>query len=344
MADPVRITLDNPLLHTRLRHEFAQAEYCKNKAKHKKQIIKSKDNTLKIQTDTYKFTNETVDIYKQISIDNSVNVNSNEAIYTFDNQITDKLNIFDLDKNIIAKIPNPKVAFKTILGYIKRKNKKQLALITLAVMVMVMGIGASYIGWRDNRVVQVKAAELTKQANQTNENNNVSTPNSALSTVKPSTNAVANYNVASDLPRYLIIPKYGVKSRVMSVGVTNTGAMAVPKNIYDTAWFDQSAKPGQKGAMLINGHVSSWTANGVFYNIKKLVADDIIQIQRGDGTIFSYKVVKSQVFDANSVDMKSAVTPVIPGKQGLNLITCTGSVKPGTDEFDKRIVVYTVLQ
>jgi LPXTG-site transpeptidase (sortase) family protein len=128
---------------------------------------------------------------------------------------------------------------------------------------------------------------------------------------------------------------------VKPLGLTAKNQIAAPNNVFDAGWYTGSAKPGQPGAMLIDGHVSSWTAHGIFYNLKKLQPGDKLQIQRGDGTTFTYKVVKSRVYDAAQVDMKAALSPVTTGKPGLNLITCDGSVIKGTSEFDKRLVVFT---
>jgi hypothetical protein len=92
--------------------------------------------------------------------------------------------------------------------------------------------------------------------------------------------------------------------------------------------------------MLIDGHVSSWTSHGIFYGLKTLVAGDTIQIERGDGAILAYKVVKSQTYTTSKVDMAAALTPINPRKPGLNLITCTGNVMAGTNEFNQRVVVF----
>jgi sortase (surface protein transpeptidase) len=152
--------------------------------------------------------------------------------------------------------------------------------------------------------------------------------------------ATDDYIVDPNLPRYLIIPKLGVNARVLSVGVDSKGALETPNNIYDTAWYDQSALPGQPGAMLIDGHISSWTAHGVFYGLKTLSAGDIIKIQRGDGVIFSYQVIKTQIYNFSNVDMAAAMSSIDPAKAGLNLISCTGDVIPGTNEFNERIIVF----
>lgn len=215
-------------------------------------------------------------------------------------------------------------------------SKLQLAFTTMAIVMVFVGGYLSLSAWHTNTLAQAQAAKLTKQANSKSESSSA-----VLSTVKPKAPTVASYTVAPNLPRYLMIPKLGLKARVLSVGTTKTGALETPNNVYDTAWYNKSAQPGEPGAMLIDGHVSSWTAHGVFYGIKNLSTGDVVKIQRGDGTTFTYKVVKSQVYSASDVDMSAAMEPVVAGHNGLNLITCTGDVIPGTSEFNKRIVVFT---
>lgn len=166
----------------------------------------------------------------------------------------------------------------------------------------------------------------------------------SLSIVRPSKKALATYQVAPSLPRYIIIPKIDVNARVGSVGLTASGAIGTPSNVYDTDWFNQSSKPGETGAMLIDGHISSWNANGVFYNLHQLQPGDVIEIQRGDGKMFTYKVSEVKIYDKNSVNMKSVLAPIDPSRPGLNLISCYGDVIKGTNEFNKRIVVYSTEQ
>jgi LPXTG-site transpeptidase (sortase) family protein len=95
--------------------------------------------------------------------------------------------------------------------------------------------------------------------------------------------------------------------------------------------------------MFIDGHVSSWTADGVFYNLKSLKPGDSIQVVRGDGKTFTYTVKLVQAYNANNVNMTQALTSIDPSKPGLNLMTCTGNVIKGTSEFNQRLVVYSVL-
>jgi len=216
-------------------------------------------------------------------------------------------------------------------------SRSQWLLMSLAFIVLLIGLGVSYQAYVTNRHSAQQISVLSKQVDKQSSSNG---SNVLPSTTKPSAVAIKNYVVASDLPRYIRIPKIGVFARVLQVGVTSTGNLGTPPDIYDTAWYNGSNKPGQPGATLIDGHVSSWTSKGVFYSIKNLVAGDFIQIQKGDGSYVDYHVVKTVVYNSNDVDMQAAVLPINPSVPGLNLITCTGQVIKGTSLFNKRVIVF----
>ncbi len=231
-------------------------------------------------------------------------------------------------------------------------SRPQIALGVMAVIVFVVGITVSIQTVKTNRLAAAQVAALSKQlADKPKEPKETSSTGSSAmgtttnadaipSTAKPTTTAVTQYTVPADNPRFIKIPKLGVNARVRQTTIGKNNELGTPSNVYDTAWYAASAKPGQPGATLIDGHVSSWTTNGVFYGIKTLVAGDTIQIEKGDHSVVTYRVVSSQTYDADHVDMRAAVSPITVGKSGLNLITCTGSVKPGTSEFDKRVIVF----
>lgn len=221
----------------------------------------------------------------------------------------------------------------------RRVHAKNMLVTAAACSIFVTGGILTFDGWRANHTVEAQAQALTQAANKA-ETAGSADP-AAPSTVRPSQAEVASYTVPANHPKYLVISKLGVKARVKTLGVDKSGQLQTPSNVFDTGWYSGSSLPGQSGAMLIDGHVSSWTTNGVFYGLKTLHPGDVVQIVRGDGVTFNYKVVKSQVYDANNVDMGAAMSPVVAGKPGLNLITCTGQVKPGTSEFTQRLVVFT---
>jgi sortase (surface protein transpeptidase) len=213
--------------------------------------------------------------------------------------------------------------------------------IVIAIGLLVIGTGISWRDWHANALASSQAAKLISDANHNFKRVGTSSLTAtAPSTIKPTADTISSYQVPPDSPRYLTIPKLGVYARVLSVGLTSQGALSTPGDVYDTAWYNQSAKPGQPGAILIDGHISSWTTNGVFYNLKSLLPGDQIKVERGDGSMFNYKVAKVQTYSADNVNMTEVVNPIDPSSPGLNLISCSGDVIPGTNEFSERIVVF----
>lgn len=159
---------------------------------------------------------------------------------------------------------------------------------------------------------------------------------------------VDEYTVPAGQPRYITIPKIGVvKTRILSVGVTSTGELDVPKNIGDTAWYNKSALPGQGyGAVLIDGHNGGITRDGVFARLGTLEKGDEITIERGDGKQFIYKVVENESMaleDVNKTGMVKMTKSADESKEGLNLITCDGKWVPRLKQFDRRIMLRAVI-
>lgn len=214
----------------------------------------------------------------------------------------------------------------------KSRRRPQLALTALAVVVFLIGVGVSIDGFRKNQEVE---AQITRGVV-----NAEGSADDQLDDTEPTPQAVKSHAVPLDAPRYIIIDAIGVKARIKALDTKASGELEVPKNIFDVGWYQSGNKPGQDGAMLMDGHVSSPRKAGVFKKLPNLRTGDVIKIERGDGRVFQYRVVKTKAFAADKVDMQSTVVPITPGKSGINLITCHGKVKPGTTDFSERFVVY----
>lgn len=211
----------------------------------------------------------------------------------------------------------------------ERLKQPQTMLVVAGIIVFLFGITVSIMGLKTNKQVgaQASTARHAVHHEDADENPDEKDPG-----------PVGSYQVAPDLPRRITIPKIKVNARTLALGVKSDNQLKAPTNIYDTGWYQQSAKPGENGAILIDGHVHGPSKPGVFYNLKKLVPGDSITVERGDGQVFTYKVVKSQSYSKDAVDMAAAITPVVPGQQGLNIITCNGSLK-GTS-YEERLIVF----
>ena len=351
-----KISLSEPGLRLRLRREDTRFNYNKRNLK----LIKDSDiqgisipvNKVSV-SDKSSFLKTHIDTFP---VNRSINHQDEHTVKSFQSPILKYIE----NQGVISSmndepiIGENKTSSKNITKVIKKSFFKY-GVTGLAIFLIGFGSYSTIIGWRANNLVKEQANKLTTMANQLANlgkiplttanpiNSGSKIPNGVLSTSKPA----AYYNppfAASPLdPVRLIIPSIGVNSLVAPTGLTSSGALGVPYNVFYTAWYNQSAFPGQQGAMLIDGHVSSWTSKGVFYNIKNLKPGDLMEVTNKAGTTFTYSVVKSQIFGANSVDMTSAITPVTPGTPGLNLITCTGDVIPGTSLFNQRIIVYSSL-
>lgn len=241
---------------------------------------------------------------------------------------------------------------KTITSETKTKNRRififQIALAISAFAILVLGAFVSWQTIKANRLATSAVSQLTKANKDKPTATDTATTDSVASDIVPSTTPPTarefdQYVVAPDLARYIKISKISVNARVTQVGVDSKGAVGVPRNTNDASWYIGSAKPGDSGATLIDGHVSSLDYKGVFHDLKKLVAGDNIQIILGNGSVLNYSVVTSRYYNDNNVDMVAALSPITSGKSGLNLITCAGKIKPGTASYSQRLVVFAIL-
>jgi sortase (surface protein transpeptidase) len=218
----------------------------------------------------------------------------------------------------------------------QRRSKLQMTLVGMAILVFGLGLLVNVQTLQTNHDAKAQVSALASKADN---DDSGATP----SETKPT--GGRPYSVAPNLPKYLKINKLGVSSRVIALGVTTKNELKAPTNIYDTGWYNASANPGDTasmGAVLIDGHVHGPTLPGVFYNLKKLVAGDTIQIVRGDDQIFTYEVRKVQNYDADKLVMGMTLNSIEPGKAGLNLITCGGKFNKVTQQYEQRTVVFAV--
>lgn len=157
-------------------------------------------------------------------------------------------------------------------------------------------------------------------------------------TTKPS---LDDYKVAADAPRALYIAKLNIAARIMPMGVTADNSVEAPLNIYDSGWYTGSSKPGKSGAMFIDGHASGQTRQGLFGYLDTLKAGDEVIVEKGDGARLTYVVRAAETVPKDAVNMAKALSPITPGANGLNLMTCTGSWVADEETYDERVIVYT---
>ena len=163
---------------------------------------------------------------------------------------------------------------------------------------------------------------------------------------EPTEAEVAEHTVPASNPRYLSIEKLNIKrARILSMGLKSNGELNTPANIFDVGWYDASGTPGSGRTLMLDGHNGGPNVIGVFKYLNKLFEGDLIKIERGDGEIFTYKVVENKEVALSESDsyMKTALTSAVPGVEGLTLISCTGEWSQTQRTYLSRQFVRAVL-
>src|SRR5262249_24450428 len=91
--------------------------------------------------------------------------------------------------------------------------------------------------------------------------------------------------MARSVPTSLYIPRISVQAKIVSLGLTPSGAAAVPplSSPFLTSWYDLGPTPGQPGTSVILGHVDSAKVGpAIFYNLGELRAGDLIYVTLED--------------------------------------------------------------
>lgn len=131
----------------------------------------------------------------------------------------------------------------------------------------------------------------------------------------------------------------GVDAQVESVGLAADGAMDVPKNYDNVAWYNLGAKPGALGNAVIDGHVDSKTGPAVFWDLRKLRPGDEVLVLGSDGVERRFVVTALQVYKRDAAPLER-IFGAAPGVH-LNLITCDGVFDRTRKEYDSNLIVYT---
>jgi len=141
-------------------------------------------------------------------------------------------------------------------------------------------------------------------------------------------------------PVRLKIPAINVDAAVESVGQAPDGAMDVPKDFNETAWYDLGARPGAPGNAVVDGHVDSTTGKAVFWDLRKLVSGDQIVVVGDDGVERPFVVTASEAYSRAGVPLDRVFGPTT--ETHLNLITCDSSTAfdRTRGEYAGNLVVY----
>jgi Sortase domain len=143
-------------------------------------------------------------------------------------------------------------------------------------------------------------------------------------------------------PVSLSIPAIGVRTSLIRLGLTSSGALQVPSVTTVAGWYTSSARPGATGDAVIAGHIDSYTGPGVFFRLRLLQPGNLIYIRRADGSLAVFGVTAVRSYPKTGFPT-SAVYGAVPDAQ-LRLITCGGTFDPATGHYLSNVIVFGTLQ
>lgn len=143
-------------------------------------------------------------------------------------------------------------------------------------------------------------------------------------------------------PTRLVIPSIGVDAAVEAVGLDAEGAMDVPSNWANVAWFNLGVAPGARGNAVMAGHLDTRTgAPAVFWSLGDLAVGDDVFVTGGAGQKLHYRVAEVQRYPTGSTPMDYVFGSA--ARSRLNLVTCTGTWNRNAQIYDHRLVVFSDL-
>jgi sortase (surface protein transpeptidase) len=142
-------------------------------------------------------------------------------------------------------------------------------------------------------------------------------------------------------PVRLIIPSIGVRTGLVHLGVTSSGALQVPATTAVAGWYTGSARPGAIGAAVIAGHIDSVSGPGVFFRLRLMRPGERVYVRRADGSLAVFEVTAVHSYLKTRFPTMAVYGPV-PAAE-LRLITCGGTFDYATGHYLSNVIVYADL-
>jgi hypothetical protein len=159
---------------------------------------------------------------------------------------------------------------------------------------------------------------------------------------KASEQSVVRFHVASppraSPPVRITIPAIGVDAAVGPLGLDRAGALQPPRDFADAGWWTGGARPGERGAAVIAGHVDSYTGPAVFFRLGELRRGDLITVERADGSRVAFRVAWSARYPKERFPTAAVYGPT--RAPALRLITCSGAFDRARGHYLDNTVVY----
>jgi len=141
-------------------------------------------------------------------------------------------------------------------------------------------------------------------------------------------------------PVKIDIPKIGVHTKVIHLGLAADGTVQVPPfdHANEVGWYTQSPVPGDKGPSVLIGHIDSPQGPAVFYHLATLAPTDQVRVQRKDGSIAIFKITSIRTVAKSHFPTQSVYGNL--GYPGIRLITCGGPYNASAGGYQGNTIAY----
>jgi sortase (surface protein transpeptidase) len=143
-------------------------------------------------------------------------------------------------------------------------------------------------------------------------------------------------------PVVVSIPRIGVRSTLVKLGLDSNGAMEVPKDPAVAGWFTRGPSPGALGPAVIAGHVTWDGAPEVFYRLGTMRRGDQVSVTRKDGRTAVFTVSRVARFSKSRFPSQAVYGAI--DHAGLRLITCGGTYDAARHTYLDNVVVFARLE
>ncbi len=158
----------------------------------------------------------------------------------------------------------------------------------------------------------------------------------------PSNEAGTDLPVTKSPPRSVRIPAIEVDTAVIDLGLEPDGALETPRDYALAGWWAGGTTADEPGPTVIVGHVDDHRGPAVFYRLSDLVAGDEIEVTSATGTLTTFVVTETAVYDKDAFPTERVYGPT--EQPTLRLITCGGSFDRSERSYEDNVVVYAELR
>jgi hypothetical protein len=142
-------------------------------------------------------------------------------------------------------------------------------------------------------------------------------------------------------PLWIYIASIDVSAALSTVGLNGDRTIQVPTDWNQPAWYTGSPTPGAVGPAVIVGHLDSYVAPAVFWNLHLLQRGAQIVITRSGGTRITFTVTMVIDYQQSAFPTQAVYGQTIDPE--LRLITCGGTYDIARGHYSENTVVFATL-